>query len=115
MDLGIRSTVIEGVPVLSLDGEADLASLPQLHDQVRRFVSEHPGRRVVLDLDGLGHLDPVTVGVLVGARLQARATGGEVELVCTSPSVMPVFTGSGLDAAFTLHPSVADAARSSAG
>jgi anti-sigma B factor antagonist len=114
MDLVIRSTVIEGVPVLSLDGEADLASLPQLHEQVRRFVSEHPGRQVVLDLDGLGYLDPVTVGVLVGARLQARAGGGDVELVCTSPSVASVFTGSGLDAAFALHHSVAEAASSGA-
>jgi anti-anti-sigma factor len=114
MDLGIRSTLIEGVPVLTLDGEADLASLPQLHEQVRRFVSEHPGRHLVIDLDGLGYLDPVTVGVLVGARLQARAAGGEIELVCTSPSVATVFTGSGLDAAFALHHSVADAARSGA-
>jgi anti-anti-sigma factor len=114
MDLGIRSTVIDGVPVLSLDGEADLASLPQLHDQTRRFVTEHPGRQVVVDLDGLGYLDPVAVGVLVGARLQARATGGDVELICTNPSVTAVFTGSGLNAAFALHGSVADAVRSRA-
>ena len=111
MDLGIRSTVIDGVPVLSLDGEADLASLPRLHDQVRRFVGEHAGRHLVVDLDGLGHLDPVTVGVLVGARLQARVGGGDIQLVCTSPSVAAVFTGSGLDAAFMLHHSVAEAAR----
>ena len=109
MDLGIRSTVIEGVPELCLDGEADLASLPRLHEQVRRFVRENPGRHVVVDLDGLGHLDPVTVGVLVGARLQARAGGGELQLVCSSPPVAAVFTGSGLDAAFVLHRSVADA------
>ena len=114
MDLGIRSAIIEGVPVLSLDGEADLASLPRLHDQVRRFISEHPGRHVVVDLDGLGYLDPVSVGVLVGARLQARASGGDLQLVCTSTSVATVFTGSGLDAAFMLHHSVAEAARSSA-
>ena len=110
MDLGIRSTVIEGVPVLCLDGEADLASLPRLHEQVRRFVRENPGRHVVVDLDGLGHLDPVTVGVLVGARLQARAGGGDLQLVCTSPPVAAVFTGSGLDSSFVLHHSVADAA-----
>jgi anti-sigma B factor antagonist len=54
------------------------------------------------------------VGVLVGARLQARAGGGDVELVCTSPSVASVFTGSGLDAAFALHHSVAEAASSGA-
>jgi anti-sigma B factor antagonist len=114
MDLGIRSTVIEGVPVLNLDGEADLASLPQLYEHVRRFVSGHPGRRVVVDLDGLGYLDPVTVGVLVGARLQARASGGDVQLVCTSPSVARVFTESDLDATFALHPTVSEAARSSA-
>jgi anti-anti-sigma factor len=77
-------------------------------------VAEHPGQHLVVDLDGLAYLDPVTIGVFVGARLQARSTGGDIELVCTSPSVATVFTGSGLDAVFALHLSVADAARSAA-
>ena len=103
MDLGIRSTVIEGVPVLSLDGEADLASLPQLYEQVRRFVSEHRGQQVVVDLDGVGYLDPVTVGVLVGGACRPAPPGARSTSSVPSPSVAAVFTGSGLDAAFALH------------
>ena len=64
---------------------------------------------MIIDLDGLALLEPVALGVLIGARLQLRAGGGDVALVCTSPGVSAVFVGSGLDATFTLHPSIAAA------
>ena len=67
MDLSATDDVIDGTPVLSLLGEADLATLPTLLERVNRFVAEHPGHRVLLDLDGLGSMAPVAVGVLVGA------------------------------------------------
>ena len=106
MGLSANADVIDGTPVLSLLGEADLATLPTLLDRVNRFVAEHPGRRVLLDLDGLGSLAPVAIGVLVGARLTLRGGGGDLDLVCTQPSVVALFTRSGLDATFPLYPSV---------
>ena len=63
----------------------------------------------MIDLDGLDSLDPITIGVLVGARLQLRSAGGELELVCTSPALVGLFEASGLDATFTLHATVAAA------
>jgi len=49
---------------------------------------------------------PVAVGVLVGARLTLRGSGGDLDLVCTQPGVAALFTRSGLDATFPLYPSV---------
>jgi len=106
MDLSATDDVIDGTPVLSLLGEADLATLPALLERVNRFVAQHPGRRVLLDLDGLGSLAPVTIGILVGARLTLRGSGGDLDLVCTQPSLVSMFTRSGLDATFPLYPSV---------
>jgi len=106
MDLGFSDHAVDGIPVLSLLGDADLATLPRLLDRVNRFAVEHPGCRAVIDLDGLGSMDPVVVGVFVRARLALRSTGGELDLVCTNPAVTAVFVRSGLDTTFTLHRSV---------
>jgi len=111
MDLSATEDVIDGTPVLSLLGEADLASLPTLLGRVNRFAAEHPGQRALVDLDGLGSLAPVAVGVLVGARLALRANGGDLDLVCTQPGVAALFLRSGLDTTFPLSPSVRAAAR----
>ena len=70
MDLSATDHIIDGTPVLSLLGEADLATLPSLLERVNRFVGEHPGHRVLLDLDGLGSMAPVAVErARRGARL----------------------------------------------
>jgi anti-anti-sigma factor len=113
MDLSVTEDVIDGTPVLSLLGEADLASLPTLLERVNRFVAEHPGQHVLIDLDGLGSMTPVAVGVLVGGRLALRAKGGDLDVVCTQPGVAALFLRSGLDTTFPLYPSVraADAGR----
>ena len=115
MDLGFSDHVLDGIPVLSLLGDADLATLPRLLERVNRFAAEHPGCRTVIDLDGLGSMDPVATGVFVRARLALRATGGELDLACTNPAVTSVFVRSGLDATFTLYRSVTAAAMAASG
>ncbi len=110
MDLGFSEHDVDGIAVLALAGDADLATLPRLLERVYRFASEHQGQHVLIDLDDLGAMEPVAAGVLVGARLHLRAGGGELDLVCTNPAVASVFVRSGLDATFTLHRSISAAA-----
>jgi anti-sigma B factor antagonist len=109
MDLSFREQTIDGAPVLELRGQADLSTLPLLHERVNRFVSDHHGRHAIIDLNGVGVFEPVTLGVLIGARLVLRAGGGELDLVCTEPDVVALFARSGLDAVFPLHATVAAA------
>jgi anti-sigma B factor antagonist len=111
MDLGFTEETTGPTPVLELRGDADLSTLPLLHDRVYRFAGEQRGRHVVIDLDGLGSLDPVVLGVLIGARLQLRVGGGDLDLVCTSPALVALFEATGLDATFPLHATVAAAIR----
>jgi anti-anti-sigma factor len=110
MDLGFSETSVGTTPVLELRGDADLSTLPLLHERVNRFAADQRGHHAVVDLDGLGSLDPVAMGVLIGARLQLRASGGELDLVCTAPALVALFAASGLDATFTLHATAAAAA-----
>ena len=115
MDLGFSDLVLDGIPVLSLLGDADLATLPRLLERVNRFAVEHPGCRAVIDLDGLDSMDAVVAGVFVRARLALRSAGGELDLVCTNPAVTSVFVRSGLDATFTLYRSVTAAVSAASG
>jgi anti-anti-sigma factor len=111
MDLGFTEKTVGPAPVLELRGDADLSTLPLLHERVSRFAVEQRGHHAIIDLDGLGSLDPVAIGVLIGARLQLRASGGELDLVCTAPALVALFEASGLDAAFPLHATAAAAAQ----
>lgn len=114
MDLVLRAQLIDGVPVLSLHGEVDLATVPRLHDGLTRALTAHPGVTLVLDLDGLGLLDDVGLGVLLGARRRARATGGDVVLVTRSSRLVDLLRDSGLATVMAVFPSVTAAVRDAA-
>jgi anti-sigma B factor antagonist len=109
MDLGFREHTVEGAPVLELRGDVDLSTLPMLFERVNRFASEAGPQLAIIDLSGLGALDPVALGVLVAARLQLRAGGGELELVCANTALEALFSRSGLDATFRAHVSAPEA------
>jgi anti-sigma B factor antagonist len=66
-----------GWSVLSITGDCDLASAPELRRELLRAASG--ADRLVVDLEGVGFLDSVGLGLLVGA---ARRVG---ELVVVAP------------------------------
>jgi anti-anti-sigma factor len=109
MDVGFRELEVEGTPVLEMRGDVDLSTLPTLYERVNRFAAETGGRLAVIDLARLGSFDPVAVGVLVAARLQLRAAGGELELVWADTAFGDLFLRSGLDATFHPHASALEA------
>jgi anti-sigma B factor antagonist len=110
MDIVLRQHSDGDVPVLSVAGEVDLATAPQLRDALVRVAAEHPGTVVVVDLDGVALLDSVGLGVLIGGLRRMRASGGDVALVCTTPRLIELLALCGLDRVFEIHPSVAAAA-----
>lgn len=87
MDLHISTDVVADRVVLSLTGIADLSTAPRFHDRLRRTVVDHPGRSVVVDLDGLILLDDAVLGLLLGAAARARSAGGDLVVVCTRSTV----------------------------
>jgi anti-sigma B factor antagonist len=48
-------------------------------------------------------MDSTALGVLVGALRAQRATGGELELVCSRPRHLRLIEVTGLDRVFTVH------------
>lgn len=67
--------------VLSLRGEADIASAPCIEDRVRQLVAAGE-RQLRLDLSDLGFLDSTAVGVLLHARRESVGAGARFDVVC---------------------------------
>jgi anti-anti-sigma factor len=84
MQLRTTQRDVAGQLVLALDGVADLASLPQIHDAFQRLLSNvETGTSIVIDLDGTTILDDAALGLLLGAAATARSNGATLTVVCT--------------------------------
>lgn len=99
VQLTARHDLVGSTPVVSLEGVVDLATVPTLHDQLRRAVTEHPGQRMAVDLDGVTALDDCGLGILLGIAGHAREGGGDLTVVTTSDRLRRRFATTGLDRA----------------
>jgi anti-sigma B factor antagonist len=82
MESYLRVVVREGgdAIIVTVSGELDLASSPQLGEALARL-RPAPGARLILDLRELGFIDVTGLRMLLGARDQARDRGTELALV----------------------------------
>jgi anti-sigma B factor antagonist len=103
VDLLGRLVSIGDAPLLELQGEIDLATVPLLRDQLTRALGLHPGVELLVDLDGVTVLDDTGLGVLLGAAAQARDAGGDLVVVCTSERLLHRLARTGLDRAISVR------------
>jgi anti-sigma B factor antagonist len=99
MDLRSRRDVVGTLPVVALSGSADLATVPELQDVLVRLISDHPARRVAVDLDGVDAMDDTALGVLLGAAGRARQAGGDLVVITSDERLRDRFGLTGLDRA----------------
>ncbi len=107
-------TRVEGPhDIVTVSGELDLATAPQLSEAIRSVLV--PGRsHLVLDLDQVSFIDSTGLSVLVAAHRRAIREGGSFGLVCNSDRCMRVMHMTGLARLFSFHASVAAATAASA-
>jgi anti-sigma B factor antagonist len=103
MDIICRVGKVGDVPILSVSGELDLASVPVLHDALSKLLTDAHGQTVVVDLDGVSLLDDVALGVLLGAAGRAREAGGDLAVVCTDGRLLQRFAVTGLNRAIDIR------------
>ncbi len=101
--LGIEVERDGSTTVLALRGELDLESAQRLREELVEVIGE--GTHVVVDLELVGFLDSVGLGVLVGGLKRARTHHGDLVLVCSSRAVLKPLEITGLDRVFTIHAS----------
>lgn len=92
-----RVRVVEdgGIVTVSIEGELDLATAPQLEDHLHAIVAGAP-QIVVIDTAGVPFVDSAGIAAVVKAYRDLRAGGGELQLGPMSKPVERVFEVAGL-------------------
>jgi anti-sigma B factor antagonist len=85
-------------PVVTITGEIDIQSGPQLRDQLLGIIRRN-GARLALDLDlaGVTFIDCAGINVLLAARRRAQLEGGSLRVLRASPRVRRVIALTHLD------------------
>jgi anti-anti-sigma factor len=107
--MSLHSTVapVGDVLVVTLEGVVDLASVARLHSELSNALRRHAGETIVVDLDGVGALDDTALGVLLGAAASARDAGGDLQVVCTEPTLRSRLERTRFDRAVDVRTSIA--------
>jgi anti-sigma B factor antagonist len=90
----------ERTAVISIAGELDLATAPQLKWRLVDALEAGLGA-IVVDLGDVTFMDSTALGVLVGVR-RGLDVGARLAIVCTHPGVLNIFQVAGLDGAFDI-------------
>jgi anti-sigma B factor antagonist len=87
--------------VLSLHGDVDLYTAPELKAELIRLIEDGP-KRIIVDLTAATFIDSTTLGVLLGALKRLRPAGGELSIVCPDPNIRKIFQITLLDRVFSI-------------
>jgi anti-sigma B factor antagonist len=93
------------IPVITVSGEIDVATAPQLRECLHKVIAQGQPT-VVLDLLGVTFLDSTALGVLVGALKRCRELGGELHVVVADARIMKIFEITGLTKVFPISDSL---------
>jgi anti-sigma B factor antagonist len=103
IDFGIddRPLADGAAHLVSVSGEVDLFTAPELEQRVSAAV-DAGAARVVVDLREATFIDSSSLGVLIGAHRRLDERGGGVVVVCDNPAIVKTLKTTGLDGLFTL-------------
>lgn len=93
--LTIDESQVDARIVLTVAGEIDLATAPQLQMRVAEVnAAEH----LILDMSGVTFMDSTGLRVVIGAHERAREAGGRFALVAPDGPVTKLLAITGVDA-----------------
>ena len=90
----------DGIAVVSVGGEVDNDTAPQLKDALSAAFADGAGR-VIVDLSGTEFMDSSGLGALVG--INKEHGNGRLALVCPRPQLRKLFEISRLDEVLAVH------------
>ena len=95
----------EGHPVVAVHGDLDVDGAPELRRALVEAIDEHPGRQLILDLEGVDFIDSAGLGMLVAGLKRAKDRGGDLVLVATGQNVLRILEVTGLTRVFEIRKS----------
>jgi anti-sigma B factor antagonist len=107
--IGITSERLDDeTGLISVSGESDLYTAPQLKGEVLRLIGAG-SNRLIVDLTHTSFVDSATLGVLLGGLKRLRPKGGEILLVIVDPNIRKIFEITLLDRVFPIVETLPDA------
>lgn len=100
----------DGVRVIAVVGEIDIASAPQLSTRLNVAV-RCTSSGVVVDLSGVEFIDSTGIAVLLNALRRMTRARRRLALVCPQGPVLRALRTARLDSTFTVRDSVQEAVR----
>jgi anti-sigma B factor antagonist len=91
----------DGVFTVSVAGEVDLATAPELKEALAEIAGAG-ATGVLVDLSNATFIDSTTLGVLMGAVRRIRPAGGELVIACHDPNIRKIFEITLLDRVFRI-------------
>ncbi|MFN0156153.1 MAG: STAS domain-containing protein [Gaiella sp.] len=99
----------DGVFLLTLTGEVDLHTAPEVRERLTE-ASMKRANLAVVDLSSVTFIDSMTLGVLLGANKRLRACGAQLRVVVpTDGGIRRIFEITLLDKIFLLYETRAEA------
>jgi anti-sigma B factor antagonist len=106
LSLSITTEAKGEATVVHVGGDLDVYTAPRLKETLDKALA---GRRLVLDLSGVGFIDSTALGVLAGALQLSQSSGGDLRLVVGDPFLLKIFRITGFEGMFSIYPQLEDA------
>lgn len=105
MKLSVSTTERDDVVIVTVSGEVDVYTAPQLRSALEECIAAGH-TRIVIDLKDVGFLDSTGLGVLVGRLKAVKKLDGWLRVVCTDERILRLFGITGLDRVLAVHDTV---------
>ena len=105
----VQNRVDDGVAVVTVTGDVDVATCAALRDSLLQVIADENFRGLVVNLAGVSFIDSTGIGVLVGAWRRTKATDGDLALASTSRQAQSVLDATGLTKVLSIYGSEEEA------
>jgi anti-sigma B factor antagonist len=102
----------DGVAVLALSGELDIARTPRLRVAINEVLRARPAG-LVIDLCAVTFVDSTALALLLNAQRRATGLGIPLHLACNVATTLDLLSLTRLDREFEIHPTRRAAIRAS--
>ena len=103
--LELHSTHVDGVDVIKVVGELDIATHQRLREKTRELF-EAGSSDILVDLSETTFMDSIALGALIGARREAYMRKGSLAVVLGHGAALRIFDLTGMGRAIKTYESV---------
>ena len=99
----VHNRAENGVAVVTVTGDVDVATCAALRDSLLEVVADENFRGLVVNLAGVSFIDSTGIGVLVGVWRRTKATDGRLALAAPSRQARSVLDATGLTSVLSIY------------